>query len=193
MNFLYDRKESIALTENLKIFGLKPNVYTVIDEKSLIKTLEIINIDFSKKRNKSKTTIIPLIHLSCHGTKEQIILSNDDRIEYNDFGKLIKKNCNSFFYNGTPALHICMSSCYGIQMVTADNNKLSSPYAVVIGCNKSIRWEDALLGFSIFYHNFIVKNWNIVDTFNDMNFSTSKRKTFWLYISKEIDNKIKEK
>jgi molybdopterin/thiamine biosynthesis adenylyltransferase len=190
-NFVDNIKEGDLLSRILDLAGIPNKLFTVIDQESFGKVIDLIISDYKQKREQ-RIGNLPWIHISCHGNEQSIILSNDDRIDYKDLLELLRPIGEEFrdIDTVTP-LHITMSSCYGIFASNGDDTE-TSPFSFMIGPIKEIRWTDSLLAYAVFYNAFITKNLGIVESVKAMNESIVEIELFKIKIGKNLEEEIRK-
>lgn len=149
--------------QSLKLNGKEYSFFDVDGINSLEESLLEISQDiFSMTKScEDREVFYPILHISAHGNKEMIGFTDGSRLTWEEFGK---KLYNLNIQSGrdidslVSELIICMSVCHGESlkdMIKEEGN--GTPFYVLIGPEQEIHWSDALIGFSIFYHNLINK------------------------------------
>lgn len=93
---------------------------------------------------------IPLLHISAHGDKNGIQLSDGHVIDW----ETLREHLRPINQALGGSLVVCLSSCEGymgvrMAMYTADHDL---PYYALIGCGSKPTWAETAVGFTTFYH-----------------------------------------
>jgi len=133
-----------------------------------------------KKFNK-----IPLLHISCHGCKNGIILSCGDELKWDEL-KVTLMGINSLLKGN---LILCMSSCEGFHAcrVAMQPNTNGSPFFAIVGNTKTPRWSDTLVAYTSFYH-LISSGYHFEDAVNGMKAASGNND--WAVITAADANKL---
>lgn len=83
-------------------------------------------------------------------------------------------------------IQLSMSSCYGLHAILADDSMGRSPFGFVLGHENEISWDDALIAFSVYYHNFVSKKMDSQTSLKCMNESINNPGYFKLFGSSDI-------
>ncbi len=148
-------EESKALSQNLKLAGIKNTSFTVSGIESFEESLA--NISKEVKRDKRDFGAITL-HFSMHGTKDGLQFTNDEFLDWKNFYLLIK-NFNEYIgyltFKGKniPPVNLNFSVCYAFYAIAIKNMGVESPYQMLVAPTSPIHWADSILAFETFYHN----------------------------------------
>lgn len=158
MDLLQGRTESRALAEICKIVGHEASVLTAYDEDDFLKMccyISSITSDHDKNNRKS----IPLcVHLSAHGNEKGLGFGKDF-IKWKDVMRCMRSIYSEMKnYDGEVILTI--SACgAGDQCLTKEfqkewnnNEFFTPPKYVFVTTDENVAWEDALVSWSMFYH-----------------------------------------
>ncbi|MEH2197993.1 hypothetical protein [Nostoc sp.] len=92
-----------------------------------------------------------ILHLSMHGNKDGIELTNKYFLKWNELYELILPLKN--YMNGS--LIICMSSCEGFYGALMDMNlDGEAPLGALVGNTQEVYYHDAAIAYITFYHLF---------------------------------------
>jgi len=151
-------KEHKALTAFFRAAGIPYDCIKVASVKTFYEGIERIKVLIREIKKDIYKPII--IHISCHGKKESLILTNGETITWDDFRKVIKDISNTLDegYDNSrfPCSLVCMSSCYGISAIEIDNEMEKSPAAIIIGPDKEIDWDQSMIAYLNFYNQYLV-------------------------------------
>jgi hypothetical protein len=143
-DLLNGRTEGRVLNEILNLANI-PHCYNLATTKQTLYTaLEARLNEASKKFQK-----YPILHLSMHGNKNGISLTDNTFLPWADLQAMLTPLNN--FLKGE--LLICISSCfgsYGCEM--AMNEDKDEPFWALVGNNYTVSWEDAAVAYVTFYH-----------------------------------------
>lgn len=99
---------------------------------------------------KSFQGLIPVLHISAHGSCDGIQFSNGDVVDWNYLRTLIRP-INAALSGG---LLVCMSSCEGYSgsrmAMTVDEDEY--PFFALVGNISKPTWSETAIGFATFYH-----------------------------------------
>jgi hypothetical protein len=139
------RTEGRTLSEALNLAGI-PYYYSLVTN---LKTWRMaLGSKFQKATNKH-SNLIPILHLSMHGSPDGIVLTNDTVILWDK----LKQHLTPLYNKIGQGLLICMSSCfsaYGIKM--AMDKTSNHPFYALVGSITSFSWQDAAVAYVTFYH-----------------------------------------
>lgn len=93
---------------------------------------------------------IPLLHISAHGDKEGIQLSDGHRIPWNTLREHLRPINQAL----GGSLIVCMSSCegyMGVRMAMFPEDP-DLPYHALIGSGSQATWAETAVAFATFYH-----------------------------------------
>jgi hypothetical protein len=156
-DLLDDRTEGRLLKESLKLAEIPTSYRLASSRETLSKALYRGLIDDLKKRPNNS---LPILHLSAHGNKEGIVLTNEEFVSWEDLRTLLVP-INKVFAG---SLIFCLSACEGYGAVrSAMNHSKELPYFALVSHLGATAWADAAIGFSTFYHLLLKKNKSIND------------------------------
>jgi len=139
--------EGYLLTAGLRLIDMPYEYHVTADALTFISAI-----------NKLKSVIknkVPFLHISAHGDKNGIQLTDKTFIEWNELKEvLIPINVAMDNY-----LCICISSCSGFHASKMAWNILGKlPFYGLVGPTKEIPLADMAIAYIVFYHNFFIKN-----------------------------------
>lgn len=191
-DLLLGKKEGDSLSEIFKLENIKYEYYLVVSRKMFKEAIQLIKNDIIELKEEG-LWVFPIIHLSCHGNDECICMSNGTKIEWSYLNNIIGDINDVFSDEEKNNILLCMSSCYGLYAINADKDEddddSKSPFSSLIGSEYEISWEDSLIAFSVFYHNYIIKEKSMIKSIVCMNSSIGEDGVFKRRMS--IDNTIK--
>lgn len=162
-DILDGRTEGRALVESLQLASITVEYNLAVTGSAFRSCLDQRLVVAWKKH--VDQLLKPIIHLSCHGNRDGISLTDGEFIAWPDLRPLLLPALNAM--NG--GLLLCMSSCGGAYAGTMamdeDSNK---PFWNLVGPQDSVSWPDAAVGFASFYHLFF-KEVPISDCVKGMN------------------------
>ncbi|WP_283689930.1 hypothetical protein ACSW9I_06125 [Clostridium perfringens] len=177
--------EGQALTKILELSNIQYEYFLVTTKEVFEKALVYIKEDVLELQEE-KIFVWPIIHISCHGNEECIGLTNNEFINWSTLEKYLSI-VNVCFEEADPVspIILSMSSCCGLNAIKSDwvKNHESSPFSFVLGHENEIPWDDALIAFSVFYHNFINKELDPLTALKCMNDSINSENYFKLFSS----------
>lgn len=136
------KNEREPLEGVLKAIGLDATSYIVREPADFTDAF----VDIANKLKNMPEPVHPIIHISAHGTKEWIELTNN-KIFWPDLAHLLaplNEICNDM-------LLVSISMCHGYHAfeMAEEGNR---PYRCLVGPLKEASWEDTLVGYSVLYH-----------------------------------------
>jgi hypothetical protein len=151
-----DRTESLNESDSLKtsicMYGHSVATFDVLTKVQLEEAVDYI-ATISKE-----DLLQPLVlHLSCHGDTDGLRIGKDD-IDWHELGSLIESLFNPKFKD---KVIFCLSACGTsgqkfTQMVKDTDkellNVLDPPAFLFVFDQKTVGWKDALISWSLFYH-----------------------------------------
>lgn len=195
MDLLEKRTEGKALSNILEISEIPYEYYLATTKNVLVQVFEIIKEDILELQDEY-LFVWPIIHISCHGNENGIGLTNNEFIPWSKLYDLLSI-VNICFDEADPVspILLSMSSCYGLYAIRTDWEKRNerSPFAFVLGHEDTILWDDALIAFSVFFHQFVNKNCTAEVALQCMNTSINSPDHFKLFNSTEFYEHFKDK
>lgn len=156
------RQEGTGLSSVLTLANIQNECFQVANENDLIQAFKDIAQDVNK--NKEGNVWIA-IHLSLHGNKQGIGLTDGTVINWKHFSEIwMKYFTNEVGYFTNPInsqrfcpVYLCLSVCEGMAAKEMRNYSTSVPYFSLVAPTIPINWSDSLMAFSILYHTVIHK------------------------------------
>ncbi|OGC47110.1 MAG: hypothetical protein A3A94_03645 [Candidatus Portnoybacteria bacterium RIFCSPLOWO2_01_FULL_43_11] len=108
-----------------------------------------------EKYAKENIAIVPILHISSHGSEDGLGLTNGELMTWDWMKKELAKINSSL----GDSLILCMSSCNGFtacSMFMEDYGKLfisQPPYFALIGSIEKPTWDQTIIGYLTFYHH----------------------------------------
>jgi hypothetical protein len=95
-------------------------------------------------------TDYPILHISAHGAKQGIQLSNGAIMNWSDLRELLVPINESL----GGALLLCMSACEGFAacQMAMEQDDAKQPYFAMVGSYKEPTWSDTAVSYLTFYH-----------------------------------------
>ena len=146
IDFYNNRSEGVLLQKVINLHNIPCLIKTVISKSTFITALQ----DGLLEGMKVFPLLIPIIHISAHGFKEGIQLSNQEKITWDNFRSLllpINKTLNN-------CLLLCMSSCKGYSAcrMAMRLNEIKHPFLSMVGHPGTPTWSDTAVAFTTLYH-----------------------------------------
>ncbi len=146
-DFYEGRSEGFALARSLRVAQIGAETRSVCSRAMFQRGLDdYVNIC----RGVDPAELLPVLHLSAHGSREGIGLTDGQLISWNAMAQLLAP-INAQL-NGS--LDLILSSCNGFHAITmAMAHELHNPRAfnVLVGPNFEPTWGEALIGYTAFY------------------------------------------
>jgi hypothetical protein len=104
------------------------------------------------RRAQQMFEVAPILHLSMHGNKNGIELTDGEFIDWDGLRALIKPICEAWQHG----LLICMSTCQGIyaRAIAMYEEDKTPAFWAIVGSPESVSWSDSALAFGTFYAHF---------------------------------------
>jgi hypothetical protein len=163
LDLLEDRGERLALEQVCKLLGYSATSFLLRDSNELSQTFKYISSIQGKCSDKT-----PLfLHLSAHGNKCEIAIGCD-AILWKDLASKVQEMYSQLCYYHGPVVLVLSACGSNQQKLTSElTSKLKNAkedfvppeYVFVFNQNK-IAWDDALVTWTIFYHQIEKVNFN---------------------------------
>ena len=159
IDLLDGRTEGRSLSAFLDLAEI-PNVYCLATNAS---TFEMAMND-RLAEGVEKHNAFPIIHLSAHGNKNEIALTNDERIPWETLGNELGP-INATM-NGS--LVLCLSACSGLSANNMIWKSDDLPMKTLVASRGDIDWHEAAVAFATFYNHFLKLGKSIDESVNAM-------------------------
>lgn len=162
------RTEGRALSAFLDLARI-PNSYNLATD------LNTFDLAFGDRLAKavSDLGVLPTIHISAHGNKHEIELTNGERVSWSELAK-----------------RFCLSACFGL---TANKMLLETvsalPMKTLVASSGKVGWHEAAVGYATFYNHFLKLGKSIEESVTAMK-AASGCDDFQGTDSKELRSKI---
>jgi len=143
-NLLNKMTEGALLKEGLRIAGIEHSYWSADNEARFG---EAIDIDVVETPHILQFDV-PIIHISAHGNKDGIQLTDGTYFQWNKLKNIFKRK-NLDLNN---LLIVCMSSCEGFGAVRMAFNSEALPFLALIGPTSEIDLRDRAMAFLTFYY-----------------------------------------
>ncbi len=156
-----NRSEGGLLQQAINLHGIPCVTRTTISTTTFRAAMQIGLVETMKVFPK----LIPIIHISAHGSSEGIQLSNKEIVSWDSLRELLLP-VNTALGN---CLLLCMSSCEGYSACRMAMRLESTqhPFISMIGHSGKPTWPDTAVAFTTLYH-LIAKGANIKDAVEAM-------------------------
>ena len=145
-DLLDGRTEGRTLCESLQLANIC-NWYSLVTSKKMFHMALTDRLDEAIEKFPNK---VPILHLSMHGFKDGIELTNGDCISWEELRQSLAPLNSSM---PEPGLMVCMSTCHGasgLRMAWVEDS--IRPFWALVGNAKSPNWDDAAVAYVTFYH-----------------------------------------
>jgi hypothetical protein len=135
------RTEGSVLNAALNIAGISVYYNVAVNMNKFIDALSLF-----MDRNANAPDALPILHLSMHGYREGVSLTDDFCLTWDSLRDLL-------LYVAKGKLLVCMSSCYGFsgcRMAMSEHPQL--PFLALVGHDAEVNLDDAAIGYAAFYH-----------------------------------------
>jgi|SRR6185312_1918623 len=153
--------EGAALSEALKIAGIKQCYSLATDEDTFLKAMSM-RLGQAVKDLRA----FPVIHFSMHGSAKGLGLTNGHLIEWEQLGGYFKAIRASLKWE----IIACISSCFSARAIgmAMSEEEGDPPFHNLVGHPGSPSWGDAAVAFIAFYH-LLFKGYSMQDAVKGMN------------------------
>lgn len=159
-DFLSNTQEGRALYETLRIGEIDVRVHTTITKATFQTVIAQIIQEAAQEDH------FPILHISAHGNEDGIAFSDQSGfLPWKELGNVILPLHNELGGH----LLICLSTCFGGSGFKMSCRIGQHSFHTLVGANTTVNWNDSLIAFSSFYHNFICKNIDIPSAIVAMN------------------------
>jgi len=142
-DLLFGDSEGESLSKTLRLSRISSHNHLVIDKKTFYFVFKEGLITYFKYNN-----ITPIIHISAHGNKRGIQLSNGDIVSWQELRNILKPINKVLKGN----LLLCMSTCEGLSACTMAMGDDDFPFLRIISNTSKPTWSETNIAFSTFYH-----------------------------------------
>lgn len=148
VDLYHDRSEGALIKRVLSLRGIPCVTRVAISSTAFDAALRIGLVE----EMQAMPRLLPIIHLSAHGSQEGIQLSNGEIITWTNLRNLLLP-INRALHNW---LLLCMSSCKGFaackmaMLVSASEH----PFCSMVGNLGTPEWADTAVAYTAFYHLF---------------------------------------
>lgn len=168
--------EGAALSEALKLAGIKQCYSLATDEDTFLKALAL-----RLGRAVKDLRAFPVIHFSMHGSEEGLGLTNGHLIEWGQLGRYFKSIRASLKWE----IIACISSCFSARAIgMAMSEEGDPPFHNLVGHPGSPSWGDAAVAFITFYH-LLFKGYSMQDAVKGMNVAAGDEQ-FALFYGEDV-------
>lgn len=161
------RLEGPALTRILDLSHtrIRTAMRVAVNGKHLEQALDEARILLPENRKKDG---LPVLHLSCHGSKDGIVVG-EERVKWAALADKIRPINEAL--NG--ALILSMSACSGVgAMYMGKQYVKGAPFGVLVGPTEKISWQEGLVAFATLYHLLFNQDASMEDAVAAMNMAS---------------------
>ena len=146
------RTEGLALCESFKLSRTKHTYTLAVNRDEFLRAFTLDENESKFRDEFQRHGCFPVVHLSMHGNDQGIGLTDGTMISWNELREILKP-INEALPDG---LMVTFSTCGGasstiMSMVTGDEK----PFFATVGSCDNVHWEDALVAYIVFYHNWL--------------------------------------
>lgn len=172
LDLYHRRSEGEIIKQTVNLNQIPSRVVTAVNMDAFEASLKI---GLSEAMESCKG-LIPILHISAHGNKDGIQLSNGEIITWARLRQMLFP-INAALNN---SLLVCLSCCEGysgtrMAMFLEDNRY---PFYAIVANSEKPLWADTAVAYSTFYH-LIAKGEYIIDAVNAMRVASGNN-TFWV-------------
>src|ERR1700681_2231859 len=176
-DLLAGRTEGAALSESLKLAGIKQCYNLATNEETFLKALGL-RLGQAVKNLRA----FPVVHFSMHGSENGLGLTDGQLIEWDQLATYFRSISEALKWE----LIVSISSCFsarGIRMAMSE--RADSPFHNLVGHPGSPSWEDAAVAFITFYH-LLFKGYELQYAVEAMNIAAGSEEKFILFSGHQI-------
>ena len=145
-DFYNGLSEGNVIKQALLLSGIQCSVVTAINRKMFAESFRVSLIEAIQ----ASGGLIPIIHISAHGSMDSIQLSSGETVEWKELRKLLAP-LNTALKNG---LLVCMSTCEGFagsRMAMHPEDK-DYPFFALVGNASKPLWSETAVAYLTLYH-----------------------------------------
>ena len=179
------RSEGKMLTAALDLIGL-PYEYSLVSNYGEFMDALGRKVVLGVQKHKR----VPALHLSMHGNVDGVVLTDGKFLPWSDLNWKLRI-ANSKLHH---TLIVCLSSCHGLQgaaMLRNDtvkgNIQEDPPFRLLVSNLKSVRWSDAAVAFSTFYHH-LARGTDLLDLVRIIRVASGNDDFFGLLVGDSTSN-----
>jgi len=143
---LYHKRYEGDMLERALILDSIPSSHRIAVNQEAFKAALLVGLEEQMKLHKN---LIPIIHISAHGSTEGVGLTSGEVITWESLKKLLLPINRAM----KGSLILCMSSCEGYaacEMAMSEEDEL--PFFAVVGHVGKPSWSDTAVAYTAFYH-----------------------------------------
>lgn len=159
IDLYHKRSEGEILSKALSLSNISSTHRLAVSFEAFYASLTV-GIEEHLKQSNAK---LPFIHISAHGNKDGIQLTNGDIVTWRKMGEIlipINKALNGLLFVG-------MSSCEGFNACQMAMVEGDIPFYVAVGNLYTPTWSDTAIGFTTLYH-LLAKGFHINEALHRM-------------------------
>ncbi len=166
MDYLSQREERGALEKICKLIGHEVTTFRVLSKAEFKCICKFISqIDASKSEDPRNPPPI-CIHISSHGNKSGLALGKDF-VSWKQLFLHLQPLCKTLPHYDSSVFLVISACMAGFQQLTkeiesgflAKPGKLVPPHYLLINTNEELQWDDSLISWAVFYHQFPKVQW----------------------------------
>lgn len=145
------RTEGNALCETFKLAGIKHSYSLAVNLDEFLRALALGEglpfLDAYRKHGEEA----PVLHLSMHGNTDGVQLTDGRILSWDDLRDILSP-INSALPLG---LMVTFSTCGGAASIrmSMSEDVNHKPFYVTVGSTREVPWDEALIAYAVFYHN----------------------------------------
>jgi hypothetical protein len=179
--------EGKALAAVLTISDICAHEYVVRSRDQLRDTLLEIS-EHKRCLHNHHRRFLPFFHFAMHASPTGIYLCGEELVTWDDMLKLLSPLRQKLQGN----LLICMSACHGFYGYKLACSFERFTYYFLVGTRESLKWQDTILAYHIFYHSLFFRHAKLHDAVKAMNInSLSRRYSFDYTYGSEVQGLCK--
>lgn len=146
VDLYHRRSEATVLSQAISLNRIACEIRLAVNREAFDAALRIGLSDAMR----GNPGLIPLLHISAHGSGEGIQLSSGELISWADLRQLLLP-VNKALHG---ALLVCMSTCEGFagQRMAMVVDSEEHPFYAIVGNSSTPTWSETAVGFATFYH-----------------------------------------
>lgn len=144
------RTEGRSLCETFKLSGTSHEYRLTVNIEQFKRALDVTDLSSPILRS-IREGVAPIIHLSMHGNEECIQLTDGSCLGWQELYQVLKP-LNDLLPDG---LLVTFSTCGGGASIRMNMSEAADhkPLYATVGSFASVPWSDALVAYTVFYHN----------------------------------------
>jgi hypothetical protein len=189
-DLLYDTIEGEPLSSSFDLININYDYLKVSSVRTLETAFKHITTDLRANiitKNDPENPhyiLFPFIHFSMHGDTNGLYLTSGDFITWNQLRKMIQRTSKEILKTHPEVnqkispISLSFSTCEGFNAIKMQKGIKEGLYTFLIGPTEEVYWADALVAFTVLYHQMFFKVRPLIEIVELMNKIVGKKNVF---------------